>query len=52
MRDGDLKRLTFRNTETVQDKVVGIGIRRRDQFKPDVIWGVYGKVVQSNARFR
>ena len=28
-----------------------ISFRRRDQLKPDVVWGVLGKVVQSNARF-
>jgi hypothetical protein len=27
------------NTENVQDKVVGITLRRRDRFKPDVVWG-------------
>jgi len=30
---------------------VDISFRRRDQLKPDVVWGVLGKVVQSNARF-
>ena len=29
----------------------GISFRRRDQLKPDVVWGVQGKVVQCNARF-
>jgi hypothetical protein len=29
-----------RNTENVRDKVVGISLRRRDQFKPDVGWEV------------
>jgi len=43
--------LRIRNTENVQDKVVGISFRRRDQLKPDVVWGVLGKVVQSNAGF-
>ena len=43
--------LRIRNTENVQDKVVGISFRRRDELKPDVVWGVLRKVVQSNARF-
>ena len=43
--------LRIRNTKNVQDKVVGISLRRRDQLKPDVVWGVLGKVIQSNARF-
>jgi hypothetical protein len=39
------------NTENVKDKVVGISLRRRDQLKPDVVWDVLGKVIQSKARF-
>jgi len=49
--DRDLVGLTIRNTENVQDKVVGISLRRRDQLKADVVWSVLGKVIQSNARF-
>ena len=49
--DRDLVGLRNRNTENVQDKVVGISLRRRDQLKPDVVWAVLGKVNQSNARF-
>jgi hypothetical protein len=49
--DRDLAGLRVRNTENVQDKVVGISLRRRDHFKPDVVWDVLGKVIQSNARF-
>ena len=51
VRDRDFVGLRICNTENVQDKVVGISFRRRDQLKPDVVWGVLGKVVQSNARF-
>ena len=51
VRDRDLVGLRIRNTENVQDKVVGISFRRRDQLKPDVVWGVLGKVFQSNASF-
>jgi hypothetical protein len=49
--DTDVVGLTIRNTENVKDKVVGISLRRRDQLKPDVVWDVLGKVIQSNARF-
>jgi len=31
--------------------VVGISLRRRDQLKPDVVWAVFWKVIQSKARF-
>ena len=51
VRDRDLVGLRISNTENVQDKVVGISFRRHDQLKPDVLWGVLGKVVESNARF-
>jgi len=47
----DLVGLRIRNTENVEDKVVGISLRRRDHLKPDVVWAVLGKAIQSNARF-
>jgi len=49
--DRDLVGLRIRNTENVQDKVVGISLSRWDQFKADVVWSVFGNVVQSNTRF-
>jgi hypothetical protein len=49
--DRDVVGLRIRNIENVRDKVVGISLRRRDQFKADVVWSVLGKVIQSNARF-
>jgi hypothetical protein len=49
--DRDLVGLSIRNTENLQDKAIGISLRRLDQLKPDVVWSVLGKVVQSNARF-
>jgi hypothetical protein len=47
----DLVDLRIRNTENVQDKVVGINLRRRDQLKSDAVWCVLRKVIQTNARF-
>ena len=44
--------LRIRNTENVQDKVVGTSLRLRDQLKPDVVFGVLGKVIQSKATFQ
>jgi hypothetical protein len=49
--DRDMVGLSIRNTENIQDKVVGISLRRRDQLKPDVVWSILGKISQSNARF-
>jgi len=50
MRDRDLVVLRIRNTENVQYKRVGASFRRRDKLKPNVGWGVLGKVVLSNSR--
>jgi hypothetical protein len=47
----DLVGLSIRDTENLQDKPVGLGIRRRDHLRADVVLDVLGKVVQSNARF-
>ena len=47
----DLVGLRIRNSDNVHDKVVCISLPRRDQLKPDVVWAVLGKVIQSNARF-
>jgi hypothetical protein len=49
--DRDLVGLKIRNTENLEDKLIGISLRRRDQLKPDVVLSVIEKVIQSNARF-
>ena len=49
--DTDLVGVRIRNTGNIQDKVVGISFRRREQMKPDLIWAVLSKIIQSNARF-
>ena len=41
----------IRNTENVEDKVVGISLRRREQIKLDVVWAVLRKMFQSMERF-
>ena len=51
VRDSDLVGLRIRNTDKVQYKLLGISFRRGEQLKPDVVCGVLGKVVQSNAWF-
>jgi len=47
----DIVGLKIRNTENLEDKLLGISLLPRDQLKPDVFWAVLGKVIQSNARF-
>jgi hypothetical protein len=49
--DRDLVGLKIRNTENLQDKLIGISLRRRDQLKPDVVLSVTDQVIQSNTRF-
>jgi hypothetical protein len=49
--DSDMVGITISIEENVQDKAIGISFRRKDQITPDVIWTVFGKVAQSNARF-
>jgi len=43
--------ITISNKVNIADKAIGISFRRKDQITPDVIWSVFGKVAQSNARF-
>ena len=41
----DLADLRIRNTENVEDKVIGISLRPRDQHKPHVVRAVLGRVI-------
>ena len=50
-RDFDMVGLTIRNEVNIQDKAIGISFRRNDQLSEEVIWSVFNKVAQSNARF-
>jgi len=43
--------ITISNEVNVKDRAVGISFRRKDQITGDVIWTVFEKVAQSNARF-
>jgi hypothetical protein len=49
--DSDMVGSALSNEENVQDKSIRISFGRRDQLTPDVIWSVFRKVAQSNARF-
>ena len=35
----------------MQDKVVGNIFRSREQLKPNLVWEIISKIIQSNARF-
>jgi len=43
--------VTISNKVNVKDRAIGISFRRKDQITGDVIWSVFEKVAQSNARF-
>jgi len=43
--------ITISNEVNVKDRAIGISFRRKDQINRDVIWSVFEKVAQSNARF-
>jgi len=48
--DGDMVGITIQNQVNQNDKPIGISFRRKDQLSGEVIWSVFEKVSQSNAR--
>jgi len=51
LEDSDMVGITISNEVEVTDRAIGISFRRKDQITGDVIWSVFQKVAQSNARF-
>jgi hypothetical protein len=51
LEDSDMEGITISNEVEVKDRAIGISFRRKDLIKGDVIWTVFEKVAQSNARF-
>ena len=51
VRASDMVGVTIQNEENQTDKPIGFSFRRRDQIAGDVIWSLFEKVSQSNARF-
>jgi len=49
LEDSDMVGITISNEAEV--KAIGISFKRKDQITGDVIWSVFEKVAQSNARF-
>ena len=50
-QESDIVGLMIRNEVNVQYKPIGFSFRRKDQISENVIWSVFEKLVQSNARF-
>ena len=49
--DSDMVGVTIHNEVNLLDKAIGISFRRKDQLSEEVIWSVFSKVAQSNARY-
>ena len=49
--ESDVVGVTISNEVNEQDKPIGISFRRKDQLSEEVIWCMFEKVAQSNARF-
>jgi hypothetical protein len=49
--DSDMVGLTIPNEVNMLDKAIGISFRRKDQLSEEVIWSVFNKIAQSNARY-
>ena len=49
--DSDMVWVTIHNEVNLLDKAIGISFRRKDQLSEEVIWSVFSKVAQSNARY-
>jgi hypothetical protein len=49
--DCDMVGITITNTVNVQDKAIGFSFRRKDQLSEGVLWSLFDKISQSNARF-
>jgi hypothetical protein len=43
--------ISIHNADNQQDRPVGLSFRRRDQISRDVLWSVFEKVTQTNARY-
>ena len=43
--------VTIHNEVNLLDKAIGFSFRRKDQLSEEVIWSVFSKVAQSNARY-
>ena len=49
--ESDMVGVTISNEVNEQDKPIGISFRRKDQLSEELIWSMFEKVAQSNARF-
>jgi hypothetical protein len=48
--DSDIVGITITNTENIEDKAIGLSFRRKDHLSEELLWSVFDKLTQSNAR--
>jgi len=48
----DMVGISIHNADNQQDRPIGLSFRRRDQISQDILWSVFEKVTQSNARYQ
>ena len=48
---GDMVGISIHNEDNHNDRPIGLSFRRRDQISREVLWSVFERVTQSNARF-
>ena len=49
--DSDMVGVTIHNEVNLLDKAISISFTRKDQLSEEVIWSVFSKLAQSNARY-
>jgi hypothetical protein len=52
VEDTDIVAYVIQNENTQNDKPIGFSFRRKDQLSVEVIWKLFEKVAQSNAKFK
>jgi hypothetical protein len=52
LQPSDMVDISINNADNQQDRPIGLSFRRRDQISRDVMWSVFEKVTQSNARYQ
>jgi hypothetical protein len=52
LQPDDMVGISIHNANNQQERLVGISFRRRDLISREVLWSVFEKVTQSNARYQ
>ena len=52
LETSDMLGISFHLADNQQDRPIGLSFRRRDQISRDVLWSVFEKMTQSNARYQ